>query len=349
MKISVILPCFNGADTIAVQLDALARQRWNDDWEVLVVNNGSTDRSMDIVAAYADRLPGLRIIQAHEPGAKRLGVTHSYAVGFAAARGDAFLLCEADDEVGDGWLWALGSALLRHEFVAAALEYNRLNHPDVVPTGHCQQTAETGLSNASPPLYLPFASGCSLGFRRSVYDTLGDPDPTCAATWDQDWCYRAHQAGIALEFVPAAVVHYRLRTTLRGAYAQGKNWAIASVACQQKYSPVRDEVALLKQQARGAFELFKHVAKAGLVIPSGMTTPNAWFWSLGWWSGVIQGELGRWMTVRGQSLLQLQATPPSGAVRLETNVSRLLVQPLEVARAEAAEPTERPDTLAEAG
>ncbi|HEY6882264.1 MAG TPA: glycosyltransferase family A protein [Polyangiales bacterium] len=315
MKISVILPCFNGADTVGVQLEALTRQHWND-WEVVVVNNGSTDRSMEIVAAYADRLPKLRIVEAHQPGTERLGVTHSYAVGFAAARGDAFVLCEADDEVGDGWLAALGHALLRHEFVAAALEYERLNSSDIVATGHRQQTAETGLSNASPPLYLPFASGCSFGFRRSVYERLGDPDPSCAATWDQDYCYRAHLAGIALEFVPAAVVHYRLRTTLRGAYKQGKNWAVASVACSHKYQPACTEDELLRRQARGAFELCKHVLKAGFVLASGRTTPNSWVWSLGWWGGIVQGEFGRWLTLKGDQLLQREPPALGNVTRL---------------------------------
>lgn len=320
MKISVVLPCFNGAETIGVQLDALSRQQW-DDWEVVVVNNGSTDRSMDIVGSYAGRLPKLRIVEAHEPGSERLGVTHSYAVGFAAAQGDAFVLCEADDEVGQGWLATLGHALLRHELVAAALEYQRLNRSDVVPTGHRQQTAESGLSNASPPLYLPFASGCSLGFRRSVYERLGDPDPSCAATWDQDYCYRACLAGIALEFVPAAVVHYRLRTTLRGAYTQGKNWAVASVACSHKYQPVCDERELLRLQARGALELCKHVLKAGFVISSGKTTANSWVWSLGWWGGIVQGELGRWLSLKGNELLQREPCALGAVTMLNTSTS----------------------------
>ena len=66
MRLSVILPCFNGAATIAVQLEALTRQTWSDGWEVVVCNNGSTDASMAIVAEYRDRLPGLRIVEVHE-------------------------------------------------------------------------------------------------------------------------------------------------------------------------------------------------------------------------------------------------------------------------------------------
>jgi cellulose synthase/poly-beta-1,6-N-acetylglucosamine synthase-like glycosyltransferase len=85
VKLSVILPCYNGAATIAVQLDALTRQHWPGSWEIIVVNNGSTDSSMEIVDRYRARLPPLAIIEAHVPGTRRLGVPHSYNVGIGAA------------------------------------------------------------------------------------------------------------------------------------------------------------------------------------------------------------------------------------------------------------------------
>jgi len=67
MKLSVILPCFNGVKTIAVQLEALAR-RWSEPWELVVINNGSTNDSMQIVENYRDRLPNLPLVR------KRYGV-----------------------------------------------------------------------------------------------------------------------------------------------------------------------------------------------------------------------------------------------------------------------------------
>ena len=91
MKLSVILPCFNGAQTIAVQLDALTCQAWPGGWELIVVNNGSTDSSMEIVEAYRSRLLELQIVQAHVPDTVRLGVPHSYNTGINAATGEAFV------------------------------------------------------------------------------------------------------------------------------------------------------------------------------------------------------------------------------------------------------------------
>jgi hypothetical protein len=106
-------------------------------------------------------------------------VTHAYAVGLAAAEGDAFLLCDAADEVGEGWLDALGEALGRHELVAAVLEYDRLNPERARPKEWKQQAEEEGFSTFAGPTHWPYASGCSLGL--AARSTNGSATPTSAA------------------------------------------------------------------------------------------------------------------------------------------------------------------------
>ena len=296
MKLSVILPCFNGADTISVQLDALTRQAWAGEWEVVVVNNGSTDHSMDIVERYRDRLPNLQIVNAHQSGTLRLGVTHSYAVGFQAATGDAFLPCEADDQVGEGWLSALGTALQTHPFVAAAIEYTKLNPDWLVGEGWQQQSAQAGLSTISPPLYLPYANGCSFGLRRSVYETIGNPDEACTASWDTDYCWRANLAGIPLQFVPNATVHYRLRTEWRDRYRQGKNWGGAHVVLHKKYGSDLTRLKVVKHYGRSLLKLLKHLLS---VFPNLMSRKGfaQWIWGFGWCMGDLQGGHYLWKTL----------------------------------------------------
>jgi glycosyltransferase involved in cell wall biosynthesis len=223
VKISVILPCFNGASTIDIQMEALCRQSWPGDWEVIVANNGSTDDSMAIVEQYRSRLPELRIIDAYTPPGPRLGAYHSYNVGLAAATGDVFLLCEADDEVGDGWLEAMGNALLDHEFVVARIEYRKLNPSWLLkPLGKGLQETEISRIECYP--YLQFAWGCTFGFRRSVYEKLGEFSPSFNYVFDSDYCCRAQLAGITIQLVPDAVMHYRLRHTLKGLFKQKLNW-----------------------------------------------------------------------------------------------------------------------------
>lgn len=290
MKISVILPCYDGAETIAVQLEALARQTWSGEWEIVVVNNGSTDGSMQIVEHHRPRLPHLRIVEAHDPSGPRRGVSHSYTVGFRAATGDAFLLCEADDAVGERWLATLADALTRHELVAAALEYERLNPAWMVGPGWQQQSADAGLSTISGPLFLPYASGSSLGLRRSVYERIGDPDQACGASWDTDYCWRAHLAGFRLHFVPETCVHYRLRPSFRSAYRQGHAWGNAHVVLANKYQPSTSRLRAVKQQARGVRDLAKHTARVVMAARSRRAL-HGWMWGLGWCIGELSGGL----------------------------------------------------------
>lgn len=290
MKISVILPCFNGAATLTVQLEALTQQQWSGGWDVIVVNNGSTDESMVIVAQYCQRLPDLRIVEAHNPAEKRQGVAHSYTVGMQAAGGDAFVFCEADDEVSPTWLEEMGQALETHDFVVAALEYHRLN-PDwlIGAEDWLQQSADVGLSTISPPLYLPYGSGCSFGLRRSVYETVGDPDLACMASWDTDYCWRAHQAGIELHFAASAVIHYRLRQTSAQRYRQSRNWAEAHVVLLKKYAPPKGPVKLLKHFVRKSWGVVYQMLKLVLYLNSKKRRLD-WLGSLGWSMGELQGS-----------------------------------------------------------
>lgn len=223
MKLSVILPCYNGAATIATQLDALTTQAWSDGWEVVVVNNGSTDHSMEIVKTYRDRLPHLHIVNAHTPDQPRLGVSHSYNAGIQAATGDAFVFCEADDQVGEGWLTAMGTALSQHDFVAGSLEYTRLNPTWLIAANPNWQQRDRPIHNDHPP-HLPFVSGCNIGIQRSVYEAVGKLDESLFCVWDTEYCWRVQQAGYPLTFLPTIVMHYRLRHTLSGMYQQGYRW-----------------------------------------------------------------------------------------------------------------------------
>lgn len=224
MKISVILPCFNGAKTIAVQLKALAQQTWLGEWEIIFSNNGSTDNTLEIVESFRDQLPNLTVVNAHDPAGPRFGAWHSYNTGFKAATGDAFVCCEADDEVGDGWLAAMANALEKHEFVAARMDYHKLNTPEMLgePGTRLQ---EADLPKLDCPPYYNFAFGCAFGLRRSVYEKLGGFTPQFSYTFDSEYCYRAQQAGIKLHFVPDAVVHYRLRQNPESIFKQQRAWS----------------------------------------------------------------------------------------------------------------------------
>lgn len=235
MKLSVILPCYNGAATLAVQLEALTRQSWSGGWELVFVDNGSTDGSLAILESYRERLPAIRIVQAYSGVGERNGVALSYRKGFEAAAGDAFVLCEADDEAGDGWLEKMGAALEHHPLIASAIDYKRLNPPEFTWGDRGAQTPAEGLPSNSGPVFLPYASGCSLGIHRAVINAIGYPTDDVGPVWDNDFCWTANLSGFPLHFVPEAVMHYRLRHTAAARYRQARAWGESHARLSAKY------------------------------------------------------------------------------------------------------------------
>ena len=83
VELTVLLPFYNAEATIEEALAGLAAQRWVGEWEVVAVDNRSTDRSRSIVESYIGRLPRLRVVNA----LARQGQPHALNVGWRAALG----------------------------------------------------------------------------------------------------------------------------------------------------------------------------------------------------------------------------------------------------------------------
>jgi glycosyltransferase involved in cell wall biosynthesis len=224
--ISVVLPVRNAAAVIGQQLAALSRQRWDGSWEVVVSDNGSTDGTRDVVEQYRERLPHLRVVDSSD----RRGPGHARNVGAAAACGTSLLFCDADDEVGDGWLAAMATALSTHHFVAATLDRAKLN-PDWVQPAR----PRSGLLDTSPP-FLPYAFTAALGVKRALHLAVGGFDEEFAVSCeDRDYCYRIQLAGTPLHLAPGAVVHYRLRCTFADIYRNARDYAAGNVLLFVRY------------------------------------------------------------------------------------------------------------------
>jgi len=310
MKLSVILPCYNGAQTIAVQLDALTNQTYSGNWELVVVNNGSTDNSVDIVESYRDRLPHLRVVDAYTAPGPRLGVSHSYNVGLKAATGDAFIFCEADDEVSPTWLTQMSNALQRYQCVTGALEYSRLNEPWIVKM-HGKGAQSTALMEVGHAPYLPFAYGCNLGFHRSVYETIGEIDESFPCAWDMDYSFRMQLAGFHLHFDPEIVIHYRVRHSLRAIYRQSTRWGEDNPLIRKRYGVGLGKLELPRWVVDCILHLFL------LPIDFNRTRLARWLFDMGWKVGEIRGIIKHFIlanfkpksvnsTLRQKSLLNLK-------------------------------------------
>lgn len=225
MMLSVIVPSFNAADTISGQLEALANQQWNQPWEVIVADNGSSDQTVAIRKAsslrliaqkYSTKIPSLRVIDASD----KKGAAHARNVGASVAKGEALAFCDADDEVAPGWVAAMGEALSKYDFVAGRNQHWKLNEPWLVKS----YRVENGDGIAFDHPYLPVVGGNNIGIKRSVHEAVGGFDETFLAIEDIDYCWRVQQTGAKLHEVPEAILNYRFRTSIMGGCS--RSWSV---------------------------------------------------------------------------------------------------------------------------
>jgi glycosyltransferase involved in cell wall biosynthesis len=202
-EVSVVLCVRNGAATLDQQLAALAAQDFDGAWEVVLVDNGSTDATRAIASAWKEKIPWLRLVSENAAGLNRARNT-----GIHAARAPRIVLCDADDEVTASWVQAMVAGLRQFDVVGGALEPFP-NRASRWQKEDCPQ--QTALPNK---LERPFAVGANLGLLRRVFDTVGGFDETFSFGADEvDFCLRAQHADCSIGFVPDAIVRYRTKET----------------------------------------------------------------------------------------------------------------------------------------
>jgi glycosyltransferase involved in cell wall biosynthesis len=205
------MPVLNAEAHVGEQLAALGAQTYAGRWELLVVDNGCSDRTLEVVRAAASRVPALRIVEAGE----RRGLGYAKKAGLRAAAGDLIAFCDADDVAVPGWLEALVQAAENADVVGGPLDFEPLNdarslawRPDVL-----LDALEVGNG------FLPYVPGGNCAVWADVARAIGWGDHVFGGD-DKDFSWRAHLASYRLAFAPGAVIKLRYRTSLRALVRQ---------------------------------------------------------------------------------------------------------------------------------
>lgn len=96
MKVSIIVTSYNYANYITETLDSLLSQTWKN-WEALVIDDGSSDESKDIIIKYTEKDDRIKYLE-HE-GHSNKGLAESVKLGVERASGDYIAFCESDDRL----------------------------------------------------------------------------------------------------------------------------------------------------------------------------------------------------------------------------------------------------------
>ena len=257
LDVSVVIPVRNAADQLPAQLEALASQTFEGSWEVIVADNGSTDRTADVAAGWVGRLPALRVVEAGE----RPGPSHARNVGAAHARGEWIAFCDGDDVVEPDWLAELWAARATCAAVAGGLDMFSINPPEATeepPVGGREARISMRTEAVSPSLpfgtwgYLPFACTSNLMVRSDAFARIGGFDVSLRYCEDVDFAWRLQLDGGELGVAPRAVVSIRSRTTPRPLLRQCINYGRWDAEIYRRYRG-------LGAQTRSPAELLRRV------------------------------------------------------------------------------------------
>jgi glycosyltransferase involved in cell wall biosynthesis len=199
--ISVVLPVLDGRPWLAHQLEALLGQRCDEDWEVVVADNGSSDGTVDDVIVFAARDPSVRLVDA----SGRRGASAARNIGAHAAKGEKLAFCDADDVVAPGWLAACAAALARAEVVSGVFDMTSLNGGEEAEP-QPPATRQMG--------FLPAGLSSNLAVSRGAFEEAGGFDEGLHVGEDFDLCWRMQLAGCRFAVATGAVVAKREREQL---------------------------------------------------------------------------------------------------------------------------------------
>ncbi len=212
-RVSVIVPAYNAAQTLERCLTALAAQGFpSDEFEIIVVDDGSTDGTADIAARFST----VRLIHAEQRGAAA-----ARNRGAREARGDLLLFTDADCEPTACWIETLCAALVAPRVVGAKGTYRTRQREWVAR--FVQLEYEEKYARMRRAATIDFIDTYSAAYRRDVFlanNGFDESFPT-ASVEDQEFSFRLAEQGHAMVFAPDAIVYHQHAATL-AAYARRK-------------------------------------------------------------------------------------------------------------------------------
>jgi len=217
-EISVIIVNWNGKHFLGECLSAMRRQKFTD-FETILVDNGSTDGSVDYIRA---QFPEVRLLALP----RNLGFTGGNLAGYELAAGNLIVLLNNDTEAHPAWLEEIHKGSLEY-LEAGSFASKMMYFDDRQRIENCGfhvstagTTAELGRNEFDGPDWtfarkVFGACGGAAAYRRSMLDDIGFLDPDFFMIYeDVDLSFRAQLSGYECVYLPQAVVYHRYRATI---------------------------------------------------------------------------------------------------------------------------------------
>ena len=238
-RISVVICTYNGSRTLAQTLRGAAQLEYPD-YEVIVVDDGSTDHTAALVRQWEVRLIST----------PNRGLSAARNVGAQAATGEIVAYLDDDAWPDPHWLNYLAAAFADPK--NAAVGGPNVAPPDDGMIACCVASAPGGpthvLLTDQLAEHLP---GCNLAIRKSALEAIGGFDPQFRIAGDDvDVCWRLQDEGGALGFAPGALVWHRRRNSVRAFWRQQVQYGKAEALLEQKWPEKYNTLGHLRWHGR---------------------------------------------------------------------------------------------------
>ena len=229
--VSVLIPCYNEEAVIVSSVRQVLQSTWTQ-MEILVIDDGSKDRTAAEVEANFPNHPQVRLLR-FENGGKAMALNR----GLALAQGDIIVALDADTLFGRATIGKL-ARWFRDAKVGAvagnALVGNQVNTVtrwQALEYVSAQNLERRALAALGTVTVVPGAVGA---WRRQTLEALGGfPHDTLAE--DQDLTLAAQSAGWVVEFDPEAVAFTEAPQTVKGLLKQRFRWSFGTLQCVWKH------------------------------------------------------------------------------------------------------------------
>lgn len=247
-RISVVVCSYNGARTIRDTMEGLQKLDYPD-YEVIVVNDGSKDKTAEIASEYNIRLVNT----------ENRGLSSARNTGWQEATGEIVAYSDDDAYPDPDWLKFLASTFLKTSCVGVG--GLNLAPPDDGTIADCVDNAPGGpihvLLTDNIAEHIP---GCNMAFRKSALEAIGGFDPRFRTAGDDvDICWRLQQKGWKIGFNGAAVVWHHRRNSIKTYWKQQLGYGKAEALLERKWPEKYNQAG--------------HVAWAGCLYGHGLTEP----------------------------------------------------------------------------
>lgn len=244
MKISILIPCHNEEKSIAACIRSCLRQTRVPD-EILVVNDGSTDKSAEILASFGDAIKVITIPVA--TGNK----SHAQEYGLRYVTGDVFIATDGDTTLHKDFVKYVEEDFIRHPEVTAvagyirSIKYNWLTACRAFEYSVGQNLHKLAQHHINFLFVIPGAAGA---FRtKDFFDHITFEHDTL--TEDLDFTYRLHKQGLKIFYDRRIIVFTQDPTTLHSYINQMRRWFGGGWQCLMKHRK------LIAEQPKIALEL----------------------------------------------------------------------------------------------